>query len=95
MLLATQYREMLEAGSWIRRRAEARARLGNDIKQKDMFYTMMNATDPKTGQTFTQKDLWLESMLLLTAGMSCSSSSWNVRHSSRNILQDRILRPQQ
>ncbi|PLB46346.1 cytochrome P450 monooxygenase [Aspergillus steynii IBT 23096] len=75
VLLATQYREMLEAGSWIRQRAETRARLGNDIKQKDLFYTMMNATDPKTGQTFTQKDLWLESMLLLTAGSDTTSTA--------------------
>ncbi|KAH8422253.1 cytochrome P450 [Aspergillus melleus] len=75
VLLATQYREMLEAGSWIRRRAVTRARLGNEIKQKDLFYTMMNATDPKTGQTFTQKDLWLESMLLLTAGSDTTSTA--------------------
>lgn len=66
--MASQYKAILAAGTWIRERAEARARLGNDIEQKDMFYTMMNTTDPKTGLAFSQKDLWLESMLLLAAG---------------------------
>ncbi|PWY92800.1 cytochrome P450 [Aspergillus heteromorphus CBS 117.55] len=70
ILLANQYKDIIAAGAWVRQRAEARAQLGNDIKKKDMFYTLMNAVDPKTGLQFTQKDLWVESMLLLAAAIS-------------------------
>jgi cytochrome P450 len=31
---------------------------------------MLNAKDPKTGQGFTERELWTESLLLLIAGMS-------------------------
>ncbi|PYH88844.1 cytochrome P450 monooxygenase [Aspergillus ellipticus CBS 707.79] len=75
ILLASQYKDIVAAGTWVRQRAESRAQLGNDIKQKDIFYAMMNATDPKTGQQFTQKDLWVESMLLLTAGADTTSTA--------------------
>jgi hypothetical protein len=68
IFLASQLKDILTAGTWIRERSELRARLGNDIQQKDLSYNMMNATDPKTGFKFTQKDLWLESIMLLTAG---------------------------
>lgn len=71
--MAPQLKDILNASEWIRKRSESRAFLGNDIKQKDLIYNMMNATDPKTGQSFTQKDLWLESFLLLTAGKNFSN----------------------
>lgn len=71
--MASQFRDIVNAGTWVRERAEARTALGNDIELKDAFYHMMNTADPKTGQYFTQKDLWVESMLLLTAGKIRSS----------------------
>ncbi|RAH44190.1 cytochrome P450 [Aspergillus brunneoviolaceus CBS 621.78] len=74
-LLASQYKAILRAGSWIRERGEARAKLGNKNIEKDIFSTMMNATDPKTGRNFTQKDLWVESMLLLVAGSDTTSNA--------------------
>jgi len=73
LFMASQLKDILNAGTWIRKRSELRACLGNDIKRKDLFYNMMNATDPKTGLRFTPKDLWLESIMLLTAGINPSS----------------------
>jgi hypothetical protein len=70
--MASQLKDILNAGTWIRKRSELRACLGNDIKQKDLFYKMMNAIDPKTGSSFTRKNLWLESIMLLTAGRNSS-----------------------
>ncbi|CAG7989284.1 unnamed protein product [Penicillium salamii] len=75
LFMAPQLKDILNASEWIRKRSESRAFLGNDIKQKDLIYNMMNATDPKTGQSFTQKDLWLESFLLLTAGSDTTSAA--------------------
>lgn len=43
--------------------------IGNYDEQKDIFNAMMNARDKKSGLQFTRKDLGLESMLLLVAGM--------------------------
>ena len=57
----------------MKNRCIARQKLGNNIKQKDIFYVMENTTDPKTGMSFSQKDLWLESMLLLVAGSDTTS----------------------
>ncbi|OQD78911.1 hypothetical protein PENANT_c072G07632 [Penicillium antarcticum] len=74
LFMASQLKDILNAGTWIRKRSELRACLGNDIKQ-DLFYKMMNATDPKTGLSFTQKDLWLESIMLLTAGSDTTSAA--------------------
>ncbi|PYH47859.1 cytochrome P450 [Aspergillus saccharolyticus JOP 1030-1] len=74
-LLASQYKNILRAGSWIRERGEARAKLGNKVVKTDIFSAMMNATDPKTGRRFTQKDLWVESMLLLVAGSDTTSNA--------------------
>ncbi|KAJ5103393.1 hypothetical protein N7532_003922 [Penicillium argentinense] len=62
------FQDIVNAGIRIHEQSEARTRLGNDIKTKDLFYTMMNTADPKTGLHFTQKDLWVESIPLITAG---------------------------
>ncbi|KAE8414266.1 cytochrome P450 [Aspergillus pseudocaelatus] len=48
-------------------RERERARLGNNFSTKDCFHYMLNAVDPKTGQGFTSKELWNESVLLLLA----------------------------
>ncbi|KAJ6021301.1 cytochrome P450 monooxygenase [Penicillium herquei] len=75
LFMASQVKDILNAGTWIRKRSELRACLGNDIKQKDLLYNMMNATDPKTGISFNRKDLWLESIMLLTAGSDTTSAA--------------------
>lgn len=66
--MSSKFKDIVNAGTRIRERSEARTRLGNDIETKDLFYSMMNTADPKTGLHFTNKDLWVESMLLMTAG---------------------------
>ncbi|KAJ5748313.1 uncharacterized protein N7511_010009 [Penicillium nucicola] len=75
LFMASQLNDILHAGTWIRKRSESRANFGNNIQQKDLFYNMMNAADPKTGLGFTQKDLWLESIMLLTAGSDTTSAA--------------------
>ncbi|CAG7934485.1 unnamed protein product [Penicillium olsonii] len=55
-------------GAWIRQQAKARTKLGNNISQKDCFHHMLNAKDPKTGQPFTERELWTESLQLIVAG---------------------------
>lgn len=66
--MSSKFKEIVNAGERIGERSKARQRLGNDIEKKDLFYHMMNTADPKTGHHFTSKDLWVESMLLMTAG---------------------------
>lgn len=48
--------------------ASDREALGKDIENKDIFHYMINTVDSKTGQQFTRKDMWVESMLLLSGG---------------------------
>ncbi|KAJ5350628.1 hypothetical protein N7541_008355 [Penicillium brevicompactum] len=55
-------------GLWIRQQAKTRTKLGNSVSQKDCFHYMLNAKDPKTGQPFTEKELWTESLQLIVAG---------------------------
>ncbi|KAJ5657906.1 uncharacterized protein N7484_001555 [Penicillium longicatenatum] len=73
--MSSKFKDIVNAGIRIRERSEARTRLGNDIKQKDLFYSMMNTADPKTGLHFTNKDLWVESMLLMTAGADTTATA--------------------
>jgi hypothetical protein len=82
--MSSKFKDIVNAGTRIRERSEARTRLGNDIKQKDLFYSMMNTADPKTGLYFTNKDLWVESMLLMTAGTIAPFSNVTSNPSSRS-----------
>lgn len=66
--MSSKFNDIVNAGDRIRERTLARIHMGNDIEKKDLFYAMMNTADPKTGIHFTNKDLWVESMLLMTAG---------------------------
>src|SRR4051812_13933736 len=49
--------------------AKKRTELGCNIEQKDCFYYMLNAKDPKTGKGLSNKELWCESLQLIIAGM--------------------------
>jgi cytochrome P450 len=73
--MSSKFNDIVNAGTRIRERSEARQRLGNDIEQKDLFFHMMNTADPKTGVNFTPKDLWVESMLLMTAGADTTATA--------------------
>jgi hypothetical protein len=70
IFFATLIGPIKDFGSWVRHQAKTRSRLGNDVSQIDCFHYMLNAKDPKTGQGFTERELWTESLLLLIAGMS-------------------------
>ncbi|KAM0720747.1 hypothetical protein Q7P37_004884 [Cladosporium fusiforme] len=75
LLLASRRREFRRMGIWLSKLATARATVGSDEKQEDMFDAMMNAVDPKTNKSFTQKDMWTESVLLLFSGSDTTSST--------------------
>lgn len=67
--LATMYRDIINTGTWTYNRAKARAGRGKDDSIPDLFDAMMSAKDHKHGLQYKMKDLWIESMLLLAAGM--------------------------
>ncbi|CAG7957653.1 unnamed protein product [Penicillium olsonii] len=73
--MSSKFKDIVNAGDRIGERSKARQRLGNDIEQKDLFWHMMNTADPKTGLHFTSKDLWVESMLLMTAGADTTATA--------------------
>ena len=73
--MSSRFNDIVNAGTRIRERSEDRQRLGNDIEKQDLFYHMMNTADPKTGIHFTPKDLWVESMLLMTAGADTTATA--------------------
>jgi hypothetical protein len=68
IFLAPLYNDIISAGTWVYDRAKARANLGDNVEEKDLFSTMMSSKDQKTGMAYSLKDLWCESMLLLAAG---------------------------
>ncbi|KAE8316165.1 cytochrome P450 [Aspergillus transmontanensis] len=77
-------------GRWIRHQGKERARLGNSGPQKDCFHYLLNALDPKTGQGFTERELWDESLLLVVAGSdtvatSLSAVLFNLAHSQQAL----------
>ncbi|KAE8357189.1 cytochrome P450 [Aspergillus caelatus] len=77
-------------GRWIRHQGKERARLGNSSPQKDCFHYLLNALDPKTGQGFTERELWNESLLLVVAGSdsvatSLSAVLFNLAHSQQAL----------
>ncbi|KAJ5288821.1 hypothetical protein N7478_001851 [Penicillium angulare] len=73
--MSSKFNDIVNAGARIRERTLARIHMGNDIEKKDLFYAMMNTADPKTGTHFTNKDLWVESMLLMTAGADTTATA--------------------
>jgi cytochrome P450 len=75
LLFAFQRPTILKLGAWIQQRSSARAALGNDVKQRDIFQAMMNTPDPKTGEHLSPKDLWLETIMVLIAGSDTTSTS--------------------
>ncbi|KAL4896063.1 cytochrome P450 [Aspergillus ambiguus] len=73
--MSSKFKDIVNAGTRVRELSEARTRLGNEIQKKDIFHHMMNTADPKTGNHFTPKDLWVESMLLMTAGADTTATA--------------------
>lgn len=56
-------------GLWIRHQGKERIRLGNNGPRKDCFHYLLNGSDPKTGQGLTERELRVELLLLIVAGM--------------------------
>jgi hypothetical protein len=68
VLLAKNCKEIKRLGTWVSQLSSARAKIGNDVEQKDIFYAIQNAVDPKTEKSFNGKELWTESLLLMVSG---------------------------
>lgn len=70
MFLATMYKDIISTGIWTYNRAKTRASRGKDDANPDLFDALMSAKDHKRGREYNMKDLWTESMMLLSAGKS-------------------------
>jgi hypothetical protein len=68
VLMISRRKEIKRLGKWVSQLSSARAKVGNDVEQKDIFYAMQNAVDPKTEKFFNGKELWTESLLLMVSG---------------------------
>lgn len=66
--LASAYRDIIKVGTWAMKRAKARVERGHDPEKPDLFQSMLESKDRKSGREFKMKELWTESMLLLVAG---------------------------
>lgn len=68
LLLASYRKEFQVFTTWVYDSARNRERIGDDLKQKDIFHALKSTKDPKTGEGFTMKEIWVECALLLAAG---------------------------
>ncbi|KAE8389275.1 cytochrome P450 [Aspergillus alliaceus] len=90
IFFATLIGPIKDFGSWVRHQGRTRSRLGNNVSQSDCFHYMINAVDPKTGQGFTEKELWTESLLLLIAGsdtvaVTLSATLFHLAHNRQTL----------
>ncbi|GFG15658.1 isotrichodermin C-15 hydroxylase, partial [Aspergillus udagawae] len=90
IFFATLIGPIKDFGSRVRHQAKTRSRLGNDVSQIDCFHYMLNAKDPKTGQGFTERELWTESLLLLIAGsdtvaVTLSATLFHLAHNQHKL----------
>lgn len=58
--------------AYAREQAAERIALGKNGR-KDMFYHLLDARDPETGNGYSLSEIWSESNLLIAAGTSPSS----------------------
>ena len=61
--------------SYSRSRLTKRMELGLNTERRDIFYHLLRAKDPETGEGFPTPELWGESNVLLIAGKSGFSAS--------------------
>jgi hypothetical protein len=45
VLMISRRKEIKRLGKWVSQLSSARAKVGNDVEQKDIFYAMQNAVD--------------------------------------------------
>lgn len=62
----------MRTGTYTYNRVKDRVAQGRKETNRDLFDSLMEAQDHKRGLEYRTKDLWIESMLLLTAGMYSS-----------------------
>ncbi|KAI6848351.1 hypothetical protein KC332_g7432 [Hortaea werneckii] len=77
-LLFTPYlKEIYRLGEWVKKAHAARLSLGQDAKRNDLFHGLSKAVDPKTGEELSEKEFWLELLMLLVAGSDTTSIALN------------------
>lgn len=74
IFLPAVYRNIIRTGTYTYNRVKDRVARGKNETNRDLFDILMEAQDHKRGLKYRTKDLWIESMLLLTAGMYPNSS---------------------
>ncbi len=74
IFLPAVYRNIIRTGTYTYNRVKDRVAQGKNATNRDLFDILMEAQDHKCGLKYRTKDLWIESMLLLTAGMYLNSS---------------------
>jgi cytochrome P450 len=68
LLLMPHRKRLIQMSIWLSKLASERVDLGKDTENKDLFHLMIDAVDPKTGNQYTRKDMWIESVLMITGG---------------------------
>ncbi|RMY68128.1 hypothetical protein D0863_07323 [Hortaea werneckii] len=77
-LLFTPYlNEIYRLGEWVKGSHAARLALGKEAKRNDFFSSLSKAVDPKTGEELSEKEFWLELLMLLVAGSDTTSVALN------------------
>lgn len=79
-------------GTWAYEYTIARTKINPSAERRDFFTAALQSEDPKTGLRFGIKDLWVESVLLLVAGMFDLGLCYR-QTSADAVLQVRTLRP--
>ncbi|BCS27712.1 cytochrome P450 [Aspergillus puulaauensis] len=75
IFLPAVYRNIIRTGTYTYNRVKARVAQGRKETNRDLFDALMEAEDHKRGLKYRTKDLWIESMLLLTAGADTTSTT--------------------
>ncbi|GAB1737231.1 hypothetical protein NU219Hw_g1162t1 [Hortaea werneckii] len=77
LLFTPHLKEIYRLGEWVKKAHAARLSLGKDAKTNDFFSSLSKAVDPKTGEELSEKEFWLELLMLLVAGSDTTSVALN------------------
>lgn len=70
-------KEIYRLGEWVKESHAARLALGKEANRNDFFSSLSKAVDPKTGEELSEKEFWLELLMLLVAGSDTTSVALN------------------
>jgi len=73
LLLMPHRKRLIQMSVWLSKLASERVDRGKETENKDLFHLMIDAHDPKTGAEYTRKDMWIESVLMITGGKSAAA----------------------